>query len=230
MKKTKIVQRVIALYFSINFFVTISIVVVLMFLFRKHHRKFRLIWAKLQLKLLRVKLEIIGKPDEDAKMLILNHQSIADIIITEALYPADLAWVAKKEIGKIPFFGHILDLPEMIIIDREDKKSLVKLIKDAKDRLSKGRVIAIFPEGTRGSGKKLLKFKAGAKIVANKLNLKVQPIVMIGTINIFDSKNFLANFTKAKLIYLNSIDPSSNPSWYEDVRNKMENTLSKELL
>jgi len=67
LRKTKIVQRVIALYFSINFFVTISIVV-------------RLIWAKLQLKLLRVKLEIIGKPDEDAKMLILNHQSIADIL------------------------------------------------------------------------------------------------------------------------------------------------------
>jgi len=53
----------------------------------------------------------------------------------------------------------------MIIIDREDKKSLVKLIKDAKDRLSKGRVIAIFPEGTRGNGKKLLKFKAGAQSI-----------------------------------------------------------------
>ncbi len=228
MIKSKLAKRVIALYFSINFFVTISVVVVLMFIFRKHHKKFRNIWAKLQLKLLRVRLQIVGEPDPKAKMLVLNHQSIADIVIMEAIYPGDLAWVAKKEIGKIPFFGHILDFPEMIAIDREDKKALIQLIKDAKDRLSKGRIIAIFPEGTRGNGKKLLKFKAGAKILANKLDLKVQPAVFIGTINVFDSKNFLANFEKVKLIFLNSIDPKDDSSWYENLKINMEDVIKKE--
>ncbi len=230
MIKSKFSKRIIALYFSINFFVTIFVVVVLMFIFRKHHKKFRTIWAKLQLKLLRMKLEIVGKPDLEAKMLVLNHQSIADIVIMEAIYPEDLAWVAKKEIGKIPFFGHILDLPQMIVIDREDKKALMQLIKDAKDRLSKGRIIAIFPEGTRGNGKKLLKFKAGAKILANKLELKVQPAVFIGTINVFDSKNFLANFEKVKLIFLDCVNPKDDPFWYENLRTKMENILKKEFL
>ncbi len=222
-------KRLIALYFSINFFFTISFVVILMFFFRNHHKKFRNIWAKLQLILLRVKLEVIGKPDPKAKMLLLNHQSVADIVIMEAIYPADLAWVAKKEIGNIPFFGHILDYPEMISIDREDRKSLIQLIRDVKDRLKKGRVIAIFPEGTRGEGKKLLKFKAGAKIVADKLNLLVQPAVFIGTINVFDSKNFLANFERVKLVYLDPIDPKSDPNWYENLREKMQNILDKEL-
>jgi 1-acyl-sn-glycerol-3-phosphate acyltransferase len=209
--------------------VTISVVVVLMFIFKKHHKRFRTIWAKLQLKLLRIRLEIVGKPDLEAKMLVLNHQSIADIVIMEAIYPGDLAWVAKKEIGKIPFFGHILDLPEMIAIDREDRKSLLQLIRDVKDRLSKGRIIAIFPEGTRGSGKKLLKFKTGAKIIANKLELKVQPAVFIGTINVFDSKNFLGNFGKVKLVFLDSINPVDDPSWYEKLQKDMKDILKKEL-
>ena len=229
MKGSKIKKRLIALYFSINFFFTISFVVILMFFFRKHHKKFRYYWAKLQLFLLRVKLEVVGEPDKSAKMLLLNHQSVADIVIMEAVYPADLAWVAKKEIGDMPFFGHILDYPEMISIDREDRKSLIQLIKDAKDRLSKGRVIAIFPEGTRGNGRKLLKFKAGAKIVAEKLNLRVQPAVFIGTINVFDSKNFLADFSKVKLVYLDPVEPKSDPNWYEKLREDMQKVLDKEL-
>jgi len=228
-KKPKFTQRLIALYFSINFFFTISFVVILMYFFRKHHKKIRYIWAKLQLILLRVRLEVAGEPDTTAKMLLLNHQSVADIVIMEAIYPADLAWVAKKEIGDMPFFGHILDYPEMISIDREDRKSLIQLMKDAKDRLSKGRVLAIFPEGTRGDGTKLLKFKAGAKIVAEKLDLKIQPAVFIGTIDVFDSKNFLANFSKVKLVYLDPIEPSKDSDWYKKLRNDMQNVLDKEL-
>ncbi|NPA73524.1 MAG: 1-acyl-sn-glycerol-3-phosphate acyltransferase [Epsilonproteobacteria bacterium] len=200
-----------------------------MFFFRKHHKTFRYYWAKLQLFLLRVKLEVVGKPDKSAKMLLLNHQSVADIVIMEAIYPADLAWVAKKEIGDMPFFGHILDYPEMISIDREDRKSLIQLIKDAKDRLSKGRVLAIFPEGTRGNGRKLLKFKAGAKIVAEKLELKIQPAVFIGTINVFDSKNFLADFSKVKLVYLDPVEPKKGSGWYEKLREDMQAVLDKEL-
>ncbi len=226
----KIWQRLLALYFSINFFFTISFVVILMFLFRKKHKLFRQTWAKLQLFLLGVKLKIEGSPDKDAKMLLLNHQSVADIVIMEAIYPADLAWVAKKEIGDIPFFGHILDLPEMIAIERENRKSLVKLFKDAKDRLKKGRVIAIFPEGTRSNGKKLLKFKAGAKLLAEKLDLKVQPAVFIGTINVFDSKNFLGNFgANVKLVYLDSIDPKDDEKWFEKLKDDMEKVLKEHL-
>jgi len=226
----KILKRLTALYFSINFFFTISFVVVFMFFFRKHHKIFRYYWAKLQIFMLGIKVEIKGKPDKDAKMLVLNHQSVADIVITEALYPADLSWVAKKEIGDIPFFGHILDYPEMISIERENRKSLVKLFKDAKDRLKKGRVIAIFPEGTRGKGEKLLPFKAGTKLLAEKLDIKVQPAVFVNTIEVFDSKNFLANFgTKVKLIYLKSIDPKNDPNWFEKLRDDMQRVLKENL-
>ncbi len=225
----KIKNRLIALYFSIDFLFTISIVIIFMFLFRKYHKKIRSIWAKLQLKIFRTKLEITGTPNSEAKMLVLNHQSIADIVIMEAVYPANLSWVAKKEIGDIPFFGHILDYPEMISINRSDKRSIIQLLKDAKDRLKKGRVIAIFPEGTRSNGKKILKFQDGAKILAEKLNLKIQPVVLVGTINIFDSKNFLANFEKVKLIYMDCVEPDKDKDWYKKMRDDMNQVFQKNL-
>ena len=76
----------------------------------------------------------------------------------------------------------------MISIDRENKAGIITLLKETKDRLDKGRPIAMFPEGTRSDGKSMGSFKPGAKMVANKHNLRVQ-IILFNTRNIVDSKH-----------------------------------------
>jgi 1-acyl-sn-glycerol-3-phosphate acyltransferase len=116
----------------------------------------------------------------------------------------------------------------MIIIDRESKSSLIKLFKEAKKRLKQGRVVAVFPEGTRGRGDKLLKFRSGSKLLAEKLKLKVQPIVIVGTRALLDSQNFKASlYGKIKVIYLDSIDPNADDGWYEKLYEDMKETLAK---
>ena len=115
----------------------------------------------------------------------------------------------------------------MITIDRESKSSLITLFKDVKDRLSQNRVIAIFPEGTRGRGDKLLKFKDGTKILARKLNLKVQPVVIVGTRKVLDSQNLSCQSGEIKVIYLESINPKDDKEWYSKVHENMKETLAK---
>lgn len=61
----------------------------------------------------------------------------------------------------------------------------MRVLKEAKQRLSEDRVLAIFPEGTRSRNEKLLKFQSGAKILSEKLDLKVQPILIVDS-----AKNF----------------------------------------
>ena len=222
------ISRLKALYVVVEFVITVGVLIILMKLFNKHNKTFRNKWAKLQRYLIGYNVVVKGKPDIDAKLLLLNHQSLMDIVVLEDIYPADIAWVAKKEIAEIPFFGQILSVPDMITIDRESKSSLVKLFKDAKDRLDKGRVVAIFPEGTRGRGDKILKFKAGSKLLANKLNLKVQPIVISGTRKVLDSQNLKSQSGKITVTYLPSIDPKSDKEWYEKLYEQMKETLAKE--
>ena len=48
----------------------------------------------------------------------------------------------------------------------------------------------MFPEGTRSDGTYIGEFKAGAKMVGNKFNLKVQPVVMFNTRNIVNSQKW----------------------------------------
>ena len=119
--------------------------------------------------------------------------------------------------------------PDMIIIERESKSSLIKLIKQSKQKIDEKRPIAIFPEGTRGNGKKLRKFKAGAKIIAQKYNLLVQPVVLIGTRELFDSQNFTQKSGIVKVIYLPSIQASKDTNWYEQVEEDMKKIFSDEM-
>ena len=128
----------------------------------------------------RFKVERIGEFDESAQLIVLNHQSVGDIIFLESSHPKNICWIAKKQLGEVPFYGYALTLPEMILIDRQDKGGTLHLLKEVKNRLAQGRPIVIFPEGTRGKGKeKLLPFKSGAKIIAQKFHLKIQPILLI---------------------------------------------------
>ena len=225
----KILQKIKATSIFIQFLISVTIVIFLMKIFKKNIWQIRRAWAKMQAWFIGYDLEIEGSQDEDAQMLILNHQSLLDIIILEAISEKNIAWVAKKEITDMKFFGQIITLPNMISINREDKKSLLKLFADSREKVENGRVIAIFPEGTRGDGKILAPFKAGTKLIASKLKLKVQPIVVVNTKNVLDSQDFLAKSGKVKLIYLDSFYVKENKNWFEDIQINMQTVLDNEL-
>jgi 1-acyl-sn-glycerol-3-phosphate acyltransferase len=209
--------------------ITVTIVIMLMYLFKKNNRKIRQIWGKLQLKLMGIELKIEGEIDSNANMIIMNHQSLLDIILFEGLHPKDIAWVAKKEIANIPWFGHILKAPDMIIIERESKTSLIKLLKESKEKFQQNRPIAIFPEGTRTDGRKLRKFKVGAKMIAEKNSMMVQPIIIIGSKNVFDSQKLTQQGGVIKIIYMPTVQAVRKTLWYEEVEENMAKTLQKHL-
>ena len=220
--------RIRGIILFIQFSITVAITVVLMYIFKKHTHKVIKAWMIFQMYVLGKKLETQGNLDESCDMILLNHQSLLDIIVMEYIHSRDLAWVAKKEITDLFFFGHIIKAPRMISVDRENKAGIIHLLKEAKDRLDKGRPIAMFPEGTRSNGKSMLSFRPGAKMLANRFNLRVQPIVLFNTRNIVDSKKLLATPGIVKVIYLEPVQADKNTDWFEKVEEKMNEVFNKE--
>jgi 1-acyl-sn-glycerol-3-phosphate acyltransferase len=180
--------------------------------------------------LMGAKLKTHGKRDEKANLFLINHQGIMDIIALEAVENTHFRWVAKKQLFDTPWFGHLLKNGDMISVDRDNKAGLIKLLKDAKESVEvKKRAIAIFPEGTRAKEQKLLPFKAGAKLVANKLNLRVQPIVIVGSKWVLNEHNKTGHSGTIHIHYLDAFDVKDAPkSWYEDVRDKMQEVINQE--
>lgn len=222
-------ERIRGIILLIQFSITVAITVVLMYTFKNHTHKVIKVWMKLQMWALGIKLETQGTLDESCDLVIMNHQSLLDIIVMEYIHNRDLAWVAKKEISDLFFFGHIIKAPRMISIDRENKAGLISLLKEARDRLDKGRPIAMFPEGTRSNGTGMLSFKPGAKMIANKFGLKVQPVIILNTLNIVDSKKLKAKPGRVRVIYLDAVQADKKTDWYEQTEEKMKETFAKSL-
>ncbi|RDU62104.1 1-acyl-sn-glycerol-3-phosphate acyltransferase [Helicobacter sp. MIT 14-3879] len=216
------------LWATISTGIILPLIILSIYIFRPINRPFRKT-SKIFFFINGIKIERIGEFDKDAKILVLNHQGMMDIAYLEAYYPWDICWVAKKELGDIFLYGHALKAPKMILIDRDDKKSLIYLLKEAKKKLNEGRILAIFPEGTRSKGgENLLPFKNGAKILIEKYNLKIQPIVLVNTRNLFDTSKLEIRSNKAKAICMDAFIPDfTNRDWYEKLRYDMQKTYTK---
>lgn len=165
----------------------------------------------------------VGKIDPGVQMLIANHQSDIDISALECTTKRDLVWVAKKELFSVPFFGLAIRISDDIAVDRGSKAALVSLVRESKKRLDQGRCIVMFPEGTRSSGPKMLSFKPGAKMVADKYELRVQPVVLINTSRYFDLKQKRGQTGSITVVYLDSfIASKQNKEWLNETEIKMQ--------
>ena len=174
--------------------------------------------------------DVKGEEDPATQMFLINHQSDLDIAVMETISKKDLAWVAKKELFDVPFFGLAMSMPQDIPIERKSKTSLLRLLKNAKDRLNKGRVITMFPEGTRSSTDNMLPFKSGAKVVADMYKLRVQPVVLIQTRKYYNIKNFFYMPGTIKVVFLDSfIADKEDMNWLSELKNSMQEVYDNEL-
>ncbi|QOR01871.1 MULTISPECIES: lysophospholipid acyltransferase family protein [unclassified Campylobacter] len=226
----KIYQRFKALIFWIEFIFSIIFLCIAFLLMHSQEKiwKLRKTWAKLQKYIINYQIQTQGSMHPQANLLLINHQSMLDIVALEDLSPRNISWIAKKELGELPIFKTLIKKPKIICIDRSPK-GLVKLLKEAKERLNEDRILAIFPEGTRSKTPQLLKFKVGAKILSEKLNLKVQPVVIVDSAKILDTQSFSANSGVLKVVFLDLVD-TSKENWLEQTRKDMQAVLDKERL
>lgn len=175
-------------------------------------------------------VRVKGEIDPDTQMFLVNHQSDIDIGVMETITSSDLAWVAKKELFDVPFFGLVVRLPKDIALERESKTALIKLLKDCKERLDEGRAITIFPEGTRSETGKMKPFKAGAKMVADKYSLKVQPVVLIATSSYFSNKRRDFRPGTITALFLEPfIAEKGDPEWLKNTQITMQKVYDDEL-
>ncbi len=208
-----------------------GIMVPLMMLFRDKTNIILHKYNALILKLLGGKIETTGVRDNSVDMFAINHQGIIDIIAMEAAELSNIRWVAKKELFDAPWFGYLLKLPNMVCVDRENRAGLIKLLKDAKETKEgeEHRILAIFPEGTRTNKQKLLPFKGGTRIVAEKLRLRIQPVIITNSKRLLNEHNKTAHRATVHITYLEpfTVD-KQDKEWYKKLQAQMQEQIDKE--
>ena len=85
-----------------------------------------------------------------AVLLAPKHQSTWETFALPTLMPHPLAYVFKRELLYIPFFGWAMGRLDMIHIDRSQRaRAFNKVVQQGKRLLEQGVWIIMFPEGTR---------------------------------------------------------------------------------
>ena len=123
-------------------------------------------------------------------IFVANHQSLYDIIgIIWFLRKFHPKFVSKKELGKgIPSISYNLNYGGSVLIERNDPKKAISVIKELSQYIEKtNRSAVIFPEGTRSKTGKPKEFaKSGLKILC-----KYAPSAYVVPITINNSWKFV---------------------------------------
>jgi len=143
-----------------------------------------MIWLTMDwvMTLLRIKVRVKGRekiPDEPC-VLVCNHLSDFDpMTVLAVLRERRIAYISKESNFKIPIVGRFIFHAGFLSIDRNNGIRAMRTLHVAANRMKETGVdIGIYPEGTRSRTGKLLRFKAGAFVLAKKADA---PIVVMST-------------------------------------------------
>ena len=115
----------------------------------------------------------------DSAVLLCKHQSTWEALLMPAIMPRPLAYVFKKELLWVPFFGWAMACMDMIHIDRsQGSQAFKKMVASGKRLVGQGTWIILFPEGTRIPRGQVGEYKTGGTRLAIQCGVPVIPIAV----------------------------------------------------
>jgi 1-acyl-sn-glycerol-3-phosphate acyltransferase len=124
-------------------------------------------------------MENLPQGETSSAILLVKHQSTFETFLMPTIMPHPLAYVFKKELLYVPFFGWAMGRLDMIHIDRSQRnEAFAKVVAQGKALLARGVWIIMFPEGTRIPRGQQGTYKTGGTRLAVETGASVIPIAV----------------------------------------------------
>ncbi len=144
-------------------------------------------WARSILRATGVRLRVLhAERFEDGQSFVVaaNHESFYDILVLFRVLPMRIAFLAKRNLFRLPILGWSMAAAGFVPVDRGERRRGTATIDTALKRLGKGSSLILFPEETRTRTGELLPFKEGAALLAIRSGLPILPVGIAGTFRI----------------------------------------------
>jgi 1-acyl-sn-glycerol-3-phosphate acyltransferase len=137
----------------------------------------KLRWSGQLLRILGIELKVSGlAPRPGAKLVVANHISWLDIVALNAVVPS--RFVSKAEVADWPIVGRIGTMAGTLYLVRERRRDAMRVLGLMAQALREGGTVAVFPEGTTGSGHGLLHFHGNLLQAAIDAEVPIQPVAL----------------------------------------------------
>lgn len=124
-------------------------------------------------------MENLPSGDLSACVLLVKHQSTWETFSMVTLMPHPLAFVFKRELLYVPFFGWAMSRMDMIHIDRSQRaQAFNKVVAQGKRLMAQGTWVIMFPEGTRIPRGEKGVYKNGGSRLAVETGAPVIPVAV----------------------------------------------------
>ena len=125
---------------------------------------------------IRYRVEGVGNLPGKAAVVLSKHQSAWETMALQLILPP-IAFVLKRELLRVPFFGWGLAQMPIVSIDRSaGKDALAQLEEQGRALLADGFWVVVFPEGTRVAPGKKRRYKPGGAFLASRSGAPVVPV------------------------------------------------------
>ena len=140
-------------------------------------------WASTNLWLMKnicgLNYRIQGKENlpRDAAIVMSKHQSTWETIALKKILKREQSWILKRELMWLPFLGWaVASIPNIAINRKAGRKAVKQIVEQGIPLLQQGRIIVIFPEGTRTAPGEHHKYGIGGAVLAEKSGYPVVPL------------------------------------------------------
>jgi fatty-acyl-CoA synthase len=197
---------------------------------RKKAGRFTSSALKILFALIGCRVRVSGKEFMDtpgAKIYASNHTSYFDVLPLMLGLGVNYRFVAKMEVGHMPFIGTFLDRMGHLKFDRTDPESRLRQAEEMEELLRKGESVFVFPEGTFTEEDGVRPFQLGAFKAAAATGAPIIPVSLAGTRKFLRDGTYLPRPTSVTItvhppIYPQTTGNTSNHAessgWHELIR------------
>lgn len=137
---------------------------------------FRRRWAQHMLRVLKVRVEVYGKPAPVPAIYMANHRSYLDPPIIMAHVACTM--LSKAEVARYPVIGPGARAVGIVFVQRESVRSRGASLGSIADAIASGQSVALFPEGSTFAGPEPAPFKPGVFALAAERGIPIVPLAL----------------------------------------------------
>jgi len=181
---------------------------------------FALVWCDVRV----VGKEYMETPG--AKIYASNHTSYFDVLPIIVGLGVSYRFVAKMEVGGMPFIGTFLKQMGHLKFNRTDPESRLRQAQELEEFLRNGESVFVFPEGTFTGQDGVRPFQLGAFKAAVATGVPIIPVSLAGTRKFLRDGSYLPRPSSITI----TLSPPISPSTAGDSGNSAESSDWHELI